>query len=449
MKKFVHKRVSLMGAGAGRLRSRLVDCNEQLARLLCRNRRSAMLPTGLLLCAVLLQADFQASSWRYRRPLAVDAEARLAVINIDRDTYIHSNPDLADLRVTNGLDEVPYVIEKMAGSHQRREVSSGALDQGVNASGDLELTVDVGTDQHHNGIRLSTPRINFRQRVSVATSDDGRRWTRVRDDGYIFDFSQDARKVSMLNVTYPLSSRRYVRLTVYGWNDPKAVAECFVTLEENTPPVRDLMATLKVQPQQEAKTQSTLFTWDLGLPGIPHDELLLDVDTPAFQRAAAVESSQDGKEWFSLGLGVLSRFRKEQSLTLDFPESHERYLRLRIYNRDDRPIEVKSAGLNVIRTRVKFKLAFGGAYWLYYGNPDAHAPSYDLRNLLAREAPAPEAEFAAGTEGMNPAYREKPPPAKPWSEQHPTVLYVTLALAVLGMGTVTVRFLKKAGAEIR
>jgi hypothetical protein len=424
-----------------------------------RIRREVILVGGLILCALLLQADFQPSSWKYRRPLSDDPavsidpdtlhQPRVAVLNVDRGTYIHSNPDLADLRVTSGLDEVPYVIEKMSGSHRQTEVSSGALNQGVNASGDLELTVDVGTDQRHNGLRLSTTRINFRQKVSVSTSDDGRNWMRVRDDGYIFDFSQDQRQVSVLNVGYPISTRRYVRLTVYGWNDPKAVLQCFVTLEENKPPIRDLMATLKVEPQQEAKTQSTLFTWDLGLPGIPHDQLMLDVDTPAFQRAAAVESSQDGKDWSFLGLGVLSRFRKEQSLTLDFPESHNRYLRLRVYNRDDRPLAVKAAALNVIRSRVKFKLASGGSYWLYYGNQDAHAPSYDLRELLAREAPAPEAAFVAGTEETNPAYREKPPPVKPWSEQHPTVLYVTLALAVLGMGTVTVRFLKKAGAEIR
>ncbi len=405
----------------------------------------AIRAAAFLLCALLLSADFQPSRWKYRRPLTVDSTARLAVWNVDRGTYIHSQPALADLRVVSGQDEVPYVIEKMSGSLGRADVSSNVLDQGVVSARGLELTVDVGVGHRHNGIRLETPRTNFRQRVGIATSDDARRWTRVRDDGYIFDFSADDRQVSVLYVGYPVSTRRYVRVTIYGWKDPKAVTECRVTIEEDKPPVRDTMASLKPAPVDDSKTQSTLYTWDLGMAGIPHDQLSLEVDTPAFQRAAAVESSADGRDWSALGQGVLSKFAGEQSLDLDFPENHQQYLRLRIYNRDDRPLAVKSATISVIRTRVKFKPG-AGAYALYYGNPEAHAPSYDLRDLLAREAPGPETAITAGAEEPNASYREKPPPAKPWSEQHPAILYLTLAWAVIGMGTVTVRFLKKANA---
>jgi hypothetical protein len=402
---------------------------------------------NLLWCGLLLRADFQPSSWKYRRPLPAGTEAPIEVVNIDRGIYVGAQPGLADLRIVNGQGEVPYVLERMSGSRQRTEVASNEpFNQGVTASGDLELTVDVGPGQRHNGIRLSTARLNFRQKVGVSTSDDGRQWIRVRDDGYIFDFSQDEQHVSVLDVGYPVSSQRYVRVTVYGWNDPKAIRQCWVALEKNEPPVRDVMATLKADPQQEAKTQSTLYAWDLGLAGLPYDELSLQIDTPAFQRAATVESSQDGKDWHRLGEGVLSRFGKEESLSVELPESHEQYVRLRVYNRDDQPLAVKTAELSVIRSRVKVKAAAGASYWLYYGNADAHAPSYDLRDQLAREGRLPEAIILPGTEERNSAYQDKPAPAKPWSEQHPGILYVTLAVAVVSMGIITVRFLKKAGA---
>lgn len=401
-------------------------------------------------CALWLRADFEPSSWKFRRPLSIGQEAPVAVVNIDRGIYINSQPGLADLRVVSGQGEVPYVLERMSGSRQHTEVSSNEpLNQGVTASGDLELTVDVGTGQRHNGIRLATTRVNFRQRVGVATSDDGRAWTRVRDDGYIFDFSQDEQHVSVLEVGYPVSTRRYVRLTVYGWNDPKAVEQAWITLDKNEFPVRDAMATLKADPRQEAKTQSTLYTWDLGVSGLPYDQLSLAVDAPAFERAATVEISQDGKDWRSLANGVLSRFGSEESLTIELPESHDRYLRLRIYNRDDQPIAVKTATLSVVRSHLKFKPAAGASYWLYYGNAEAHAPSYDLRDQLAREGPLPETMILAGPEESSPAYREKPPAPKPWSEQHQGILYITLALAVVSMGVVTVRFLRKAGVASR
>jgi hypothetical protein len=110
---------------------------------------------------------------------------------------------------------------------------------------------------------------------------------------------------------------------------------------------------------------------------------------------------------------------------------------------------VKTAALSVVRARVKFKPVAGAFYWLYYGNAYAHAPSYDLRDQLAREGPLPEASVLPGAEERNSAYQDKPAPAKPWSEQHPGVLYGTLAVAVVSMGFITVRFLKKAAATSR
>jgi Protein of unknown function (DUF3999) len=410
-------------------------------------RVSVRFPTWpVILFTLILRADFEPSAWKFRRPLPIPTPAPIATLAIDRAIYTRSQPTLADLRVLNGAEETPYVLERMSGSDRRAEVPSRITNQGVTDSGDLEITIDAGVSRH-NGVRISTRRTNFRQRVAISTSDDGVHWTRIRDHAFIFDFTADGRQVSILNVPYPPSTRRYLRLTIYQWTDPKAVDQLWLTMEQTQPPVRDLVAALAANPVEDPKTQSSLYTWDLGDAGVPHDQLSVDVTTPAFDRAAAIESSRDGADWSQLAAGVLSRFGKEQSLTLDFPSSRDRYLRLRIYNRDDRPLAVKSATLTAIRTRLLFKPAAGATYWLYYGNLEARAPSYDLPALLARETPGAEIPIAPGPAEPNPAYREKLPPPKPWSEQHPAILYVTLALAVLGMGIITIRFLRKAAAE--
>src|SRR5580698_6903797 len=96
--------------------------------------------SSLLLCALLLQADFQPSRWKYRRPLTVDPAAPIVVVNLDRGTYIHSQADLSDLRVVRGQDEVPYVREKMSGALTREDLSRDVIDQGVTSSRGLELT---------------------------------------------------------------------------------------------------------------------------------------------------------------------------------------------------------------------------------------------------------------------------------------------------------------------
>ena len=63
--------------------------------------------------------------------------------------------------------------------------------------------------------------------------------------------------------------------------------------------------------------------------------------------------------------------------------------------------------------------------------------------ILGRQAPIPETTPLVGEWKLNPDYGPPAEPVKPWSERHPKVLYWVLGVAVVGMGTVTVRFLMK------
>ena len=146
----------------------------------------------------------------------------------------------------------------------------------------------------------------------------------------------------------------------------------------------------------------------------------------------------------SLDTGILPN--DGSPLTLDFPEQWDRYLRLRVFNGDDRPVPIERALFETIGRRVKFLPDAAGEYALYYGNPEAKAPSYDLGAVLARRTQAAEIVLAAGAERRNAAYR---PPQKPWSDRYPALLYSVLAAAIVSMGYVAVRFLGalKGGAS--
>ena len=80
---------------------------------------------------------------------------------------------------------------------------------------------------------------------------------------------------------------------------------------------------------------------------------------------------------------------------------------------------------------------------MYYGNPSAKAPVYDLAAILRRQSPALETTPLVGEWQLNPDYRPPAAPAKPWSERNPALLYGVLAAAIVVMGVVTVRFLIK------
>ncbi len=391
---------------------------------------------SLLCFAALARADFDPAHWQFLRTVTANQAQQVCVLPLDRAVYEGARPDLGDLRVVRDGREVPYVLETLAGAVEKTELRAQILDRSVVPAAGLELTLDLGREARHNRLRIATGKTNFWVKVRIETSPDGLRWALARGDGYLFDFTQGGRSISMLTVDYPLSTRRFVRATFFGWMKTDAVTGAWLTDYRERAPVWQSVAL--ALPARIEDGDTSLVVFDLGAERLPHSRLRLETGAALFHRACEIESSSDRKEWRYIASGVVYRFPDEESLTLDFPEQWDRYLRLRIFNGDDRPVPVERAVFETIRRRVKFLPAAAGEYALYYGNPQAQAPSYDLGSILARRTQAAETVLAAGAERWNGAYR---PPRKPWSDRYPAVLYGVLAAAIVSMGYVAVRFL--------
>lgn len=394
-------------------------------------------------------ADFSAANWQFRRPIQIQGAVSIATVKIDPIIYRSSAARLADLRVLRDSVERPYVLETLRGTANETELQPRIVNKSVVSNSGLQLTLDLGAPAAHNRLRLTTTERNFKQRVRIETSNDDRHWAVVREDGYIFDFSQDDRRVSVLSIDYPVSTRRYLRATIFGWKDPKFVDGALFTHWMERPDTRESYTVFN-QPGavQDSKTQSTVYTIDLGFEGLPHDQMELNIAPSLFYRAIEIETSKDGKEWSYAGQGVIYRTPEQQCLDASFGEVWDRYVRFRIMNRDDQPLAITRVALNTIVRQVKFQTGGAGQYWLAYGNADGRTPAYDLSFVIPKTAVA--AGLAAlGPQQVNPEYRPKPPQVKPWSDRHPGILYTVLGVAIAAMAVVTIRFLMKVSAERR
>lgn len=388
---------------------------------------------SLLALAALLRADFNPSQWERLRPLAVREARQVNSVVIDRAVYAASLPSLDDLRIIQDGREVPYTLETSSRSANERDLRPQILDRAVGPEG-LSLTLELPAGAgRHNRLGVVTALKDFRIPVRIETSEDGRRWATARQDGYLFDFSG----FSSLSLGYPVSTRRYLRATFFGWMRADAVTSARLTYSEERPAIWQTVAA--AVPTRSEDGANTVLTFDLGAK-VPHSRLLITSNDAAFQRTCQIQTSANGKDWAYAGQGVLYRFEGEAPPALEFPERHNRYLRLRIFNGDNRPVQVSQAEFQALQRRVRFLPETAGEYALYYGNPKAHQPVYDLSAILARRAPAPDVALAPGPEQRNPAYQ---PPQKPWSERRPELLWITLAIAVLAMGYISVRFLLK------
>lgn len=198
-------------------------------------------------------------------------------------------------------------------------------------------------------------------------------------------------------------------------------------------PERDAVAALAPERSEDRGTSNLIA--DLGAR-LPFDQVRLVTPEAGFYRTAAFDISDDRKHWQTLLQRPIYRVAPDESLAVSFCLQHSRYLRVRIFNRDDRPIAVAQLVVEAPRISVKFLPKAAGAYWLYYGNRDARAPGYDLGVILARRGDTP-LSLAAGPVQANPDFR---PPAAPWTERRPEVLYIALALAALALSWVVIRF---------
>ncbi len=405
---------------------------------------------GLAAPLALWAADFDATRWQYRCRIYVDQPDRMQVLVLNRGIYERSRPDLGDLRVTRNGREVPYLLEALPEKDESREAPAKVIDRAVLSGTGLQVTLDAGERKvRHSQVRLVTGEKNFRQLVRLEASDDARNWFTVRENGYIFDFSEGGRRAQVLDVDYPVSTRRYLRATIYGWQRTDAVEEARLWLHERQEAVRDVVAAPPPSRREDPQTKSTLLELDLGTSGVPHDLVRLESDSRSFHRAVDVEYSDDGRDWRLLRHTVIYQIPGERSLHISFPERTERYLRLRIANGDDEPIAVTRVQIEVTRRQVKIPpYSLGGDYFLYFGNPAARPPVYDLSAVLSRQEPLPEASPDLRPWQRNPSY-QPPPDQRPWTERHRALFYAVLLLSVAGMLLLTVYFLRKLKAEER
>lgn len=391
----------------------------------------------------------------------VAGEPGRVAITLDQAVYEAARADLADLRVLDAQDaEVPYLIERVETEAprptQRPTIGNRAFIRGQQA----EATLDFGVPTLKTQLVLSLSGDNFRRRVKVegrARGDAG--WATLTDSAYVFavpgPFPARYEAVPLPENDFPL-----LRVTVFnGPDDPErlAILDAWTQPAERRRP-REVALAPRLTRTEDASARETIVTLDLGARHQPFRGLRLDVTDRTFFRGVGVEARVDppaGAEgqpglplaWRDLGEGAIYRYDEDgvtrECLRLDV-SGRERVLRLRIRNRDDRPLAIQGATALVPVERLAFDARPGGSYRLRYGDPRMAPPSYDL----ARTAGDPALFAARARPGQLLAPQlvpASPLPPPPWTERNPTLLWVGLLAVVTALGAVTWRALRMAG----
>lgn len=202
------------------------------------------------------------------------------------------------------------------------------------------------------------------------------------------------------------------------------------------------------------QTKSPAFSrWSIKLPqsNLPVTRLACDARTPLFQRDMTLyELATDERGEVQRHLLVNfdttwtqtpGRKSKEFVLPLDNLPLHTDSLTLETANGDNPPIELEKFAVFYPVVRILFKAEPNDELFLYYGNPRAFAPYYDL-NLVAGQLLAADkatATLAAEEQLKKSSWAETQTPG-----QGGVLLWGILAVVVVGLLVIITRLLPKA-----
>ncbi len=394
---------------------------------------------GVLL-AVFLFAAPVVSYFKYRRHSEPATSTGQHYIVVDETFWLHTRPDLSDIRMYAAEKEIPYQFTIESGGVETEQKQFRVL-QPASLGGKTQFLLDMSGVPEYDRISLKLATKNFVAHARVEGQDDlhGNHWA-LLGTTTLYDLT-DEKLGENTTLQIPLSAFKYLRVTVDSSIKPADVQSGTAGVTRAEKAVWREVGSVAKQEQQGKDT-----VLNLSIPAnTPVDRLTLQIDHSQgnFRREIDIRGPQDQ----SFGSGEISRIHMQRNgqkvdveqTSLDLCENCQNILKAVIHNGDDTPLRITSAHLLQIERRIYFDSDAGLQPWIYYGDEKLGRPEYDYAKLFQKEKTA--VPIALGPEELNAAYTGRPD-SRPWSERHPAILWIAIIAAVLILGAVAVRSLK-------
>ena len=347
-------------------------------------------------------AEFDLKKWPLWREIRIEPKPEKSgyfQVELDGQVFAGAHQDLADLRVVDQTGaEIPSRIVIQKERDFLNVLPVDMLDRTLAPDGRFSFTLDLGDGVvRHNRVLLSTSAINFSRRVQIETGSDNKTWAVARADGYIFSFQPDS-TVKHLGVDYPISTKRFLRITVFNQpklkEEPIEITGAEVAIDADPEPQLVELPVSSQSRREDSKSRTTVIALDLGYPRIPSTAIDIQTGQTNFHRHIEIEGKQQIEEdpklerltWSPVGSGDIYQVSingyQTRNLRIDYPETRLRYLRIKIVHHDDRAISIDRIKVFSLPRRLLFRAEPGGVYRLFYGNAAASHPRYDLERMI-------------------------------------------------------------------
>jgi len=411
--------------------------------------------TILLLAAIAASPELR--YFRYERPVQnLPQQPGQSCLALDPGIFAHAAPQLADLRLYRDGAETPFAL-RVAASTQIEQKSIAPLNLGLRGG---QIVFDASMpDSSYSDIQLAVTARDFIATVTVTGSQTETGGAETKLGSFtIFDLThQRLGRSTVLHL--PVSDFRYLHFRIGGPLQPESVASLSAGSPPASPPKyepvadnsrveqRDHSSVLEFIVPAHTPVDRIVFT-----PGASPAQFSRDVSievapvSASRQIDAAPPPPPANFSGDILRVHSLQNGRQidEERLAINAPQfdfDTPAKWTVAIGNGDDAPLTLQSVQLQMLQRTLCFDAEANGGYLLAYGDPALAPPRYDYATLFAAQANA--AQVAAGPEQPNPAYQPRPDD-RPFTEKHPALLWVSLAVVIALLGAIALRSAKPA-----
>lgn len=402
---------------------------------------------AFLILPMVCLASFNINEWKYYKDINQTQDG-LAKFVLDDELFAGAKDGLADLRIIdNDNTEVPYKV-LVGESKTKSEVFYPKMLNNSFVFGESSSVIlDLGREGVSiNRLKINTASENFQRNVVVYGSDNSNDWKILKDNAYIYDYTDKKGNIKTQNTTVNFSESiyRYLKLEISDpENSPVRISnvEALNYIQEKA---KEVQRNPKFSVNQNDGDKKSEIIIDLGAKGIPTSKLLLKVTDKNFNRSILVYRGSDESKWNFIDNDYIFRYNTPkftgEKLEVNFSETSDRYIKVVIQNKDNQALDIAGLVSFYHYREVVFQADGGKNYKVYYGNENAGFPEYDLEKFFQYLNLEESKTVSLSVQKNNPSYIA---PKEPLSERNPNFLPFALIATVLILLFLVYKFFKK------
>jgi len=296
----------------------------------------------------------------------------------------------ADVRMVTDLkEEVAWQIVSRRPEKRQEAIPHQMRNLSHTGKGEtwLELLMDKQGDRF-NAVEIITPDTDFSRQVQVLGSSDGKNWKTLRTDGVIFDLPR-GEKLRHTRITFPQASFRYIAVKINnGDAKPLTISGVKVLQESDSQgQTYTIFGTAETPEQNVSRRENSIVVRMNTI--FPLDRLTITTPERNFQRSVEVQIKRGKGDWERWAQGTIFSFdtetMHESQLAIDIPEVAAKEFRLVFKNLDSPPLSVTGITGKGYRRLLVFKQQADQKLYLFWGNPPAQQPRFDLDGVIAKQ----------------------------------------------------------------